>query len=131
VTQDLTLLAWTLVLTLLQLGAAAIAKRQQEAPGWAAGPRDESPSYTGIAARLIRAQENLMETLPLFIGAVVIAHLAGREGSLSAWGTQLYFWGRLVYVPLYAFGIPYIRTVVWIVATVGLCLVLAACLLSA
>ncbi len=79
----------------------------------------------------MRAQSNLFETLPLFAGAVLLAHVAGREGSVAAWGAALYFWGRLVYVPLYAAGTPYVRTAVWIVAATGLGLVLAACLMPA
>lgn len=128
-THDLVLLAWTLVLGLVQLVVAALAKRTQEPSGWAAGARDQvQPAYEGVAGRLDRAHRNLMETLPLFVGAVLVSHVAGREGSLSAWGTSLYFWGRLVYVPLYAAGIPYVRTVVWLVAFVGICLVVSACL---
>jgi uncharacterized MAPEG superfamily protein len=128
-TQELRLLLWTIVLGLVQLVAAAVAKRLQEPRGWAAGPRDgDIPHYSGMAARLARAQANLMETLPFFAAAILVCHAVGREGGQSAWGAQLYFWGRIVYVPLYGLGIPYLRTVVWLAATVGLCLVLAACL---
>ena len=128
-THDLAMLAWVLVLGLVQLVGAAVAKRMREPSGWASGARDApQPAYEGVAGRLDRAHRNLMETLPLFVGAVLVSHVAGREGSLTAWGTSLYVWGRLVYVPLYAAGIPYVRTVVWLVAFVGLCLVVSACL---
>jgi uncharacterized MAPEG superfamily protein len=43
-------------------------------------------------------------------------------------GARLYFWGRLAYVPLYAGGVPLIRSLVWNVATIGIVLVLAAVL---
>ena len=75
-----------------------------------------------------RAQANLFETLPLFIAAVLIAHVAGREGALTLWGCWMYLIARIVYVPLYAFGIPVVRTLVWMVGTVGLVLVLIAVL---
>ena len=128
-TSELLALSWTLVLAIAQVGATALARRTQEPPLWGAGARDEGqPHYTGIAARLGRAQSNLFETLPVFGAAILVCHAAGREGSLSALGAQLYLWGRIVYVPLYAFGIPYVRTLVWIIGTVGLCLVLVACL---
>lgn len=129
-TLDLTLLAWAAVLGLVQLGGAALAKRQQEPPGWQAGPRDEpAPSYTGLAGRLSRAQGNFMESFPMFAAAILVCHAAGRGGALSAWGAQLYLGGRVLYVPLYAFGVPYVRTLAWLVATAGLALVLVACLL--
>ncbi|MEO7935944.1 MAG: MAPEG family protein, partial [Dokdonella sp.] len=41
-----------------------------------------------------------------------------------ALGAQLYFWARLAYLPTYAAGIPYLRTVIWGVAIVGLAMVL-------
>ena len=37
---------------------------------------------------------------------------------------QLYFWARLVYVPLYAAGIPYVRSLVWVVSLLGIVLLL-------
>ena len=78
------------------------------------------------AGRLQRAQKNLFETLPLFIAAVLIAHLGGRDGALTGWGVALYFWARVVYLPLYAFGIPYVRSLVWLVSLAGLILVIVA-----
>ena len=56
-----------------------------------------------------------------------MAHIAGKDGqTLTFVGTHLYFFGRLIYVPLYAFGVPYIRTLVWLVAAGGLVMVIAA-----
>ena len=128
-TQSLLMLTWTVVLGLVQLGAAAVAKRMQEPAGWAAGARDDAKTtYSGVAGRLARAQSNLMETLPFFAAAVLVCHVAGRETSASALGAELYFWARLVYVPLYALGVPYVRTLIWLVSVVGLCMVVAACL---
>ena len=38
-------------------------------------------------------------------------------------GAQIYFWGRVAYVPLYAFGVRQVRSLVWLVATAGLIMV--------
>jgi len=38
----------------------------------------------------------------------------------------LYFWARVAYVPLYAAGVPYLRTLVWTISLIGLVMVLAA-----
>ena len=128
----LTYLAWTLVLALAQVVAAAIAKRTQEPPLWAAGPRDEGePRYTGVAGRLNRAQANLFETLPLFIGAVLICHAAGRESTLASGGAGLFFWGRVVYVGAYLVPVPFVRTLIFVASTAGLVLVLVAALTGA
>ena len=69
-----------------------------------------------------------METFPFFAAAVLACHAAGRERAVSAWGAELYFWSRIAYVPLYAFGVPYLRTLVWTVSLAGLCAVLGAAL---
>jgi len=42
---------------------------------------------------------------------------------MSALGAQVYLYARLLYVPLYAFGIVGLRTVVWVASFVGLFLV--------
>ncbi len=78
-----------------------------------------------------RAQANLFETLPLFASAVLIAHVAGREGAFTLWGAWLYLAARIAYVPLYAFGVAYVRSAVWLVSLAGLCLLLLAILLPA
>jgi uncharacterized MAPEG superfamily protein len=57
---------------------------------------------------------------------VVAADLLGKFGVLTIWGSGLYVAARALYVPLYAFGVPVARTVVWIIASLGLLLVIAA-----
>ena len=126
-TTELTYLALTLILALVQIFLPAGARTAEFGSKWNAGPRDETPeAKKPLTGRLERAQANLYETLPLFIGAVLIAHVAGRNGALTAWGTGLYFCGRVVYVPLYALGVPYVRSLAWLVSLIGLVLILAA-----
>ncbi len=126
-TPELTVLAATLVLALVQILLPAFGRTMEQGLGWNAGPRDGLPQRSGlITARLERAQANLMETLPLFIGAVLIAHVLGENGSLTFWGTQAFFWARLAYIPLYAFGVPYVRSIAWLIAAGGLIAVFAA-----
>ena len=124
-TTPLIYLAWTLVLTILQVMLAAGAKRQQDGLQWAAGNRDMNrPEYTGLAGRMERAQANLYESLPVFIGAVLLAHVLGRENSLTGWGAGLFFWARVAYIPAYAFGLVPWRTLIWGVSLAGVVLVL-------
>ena len=126
-TTELTYLALTLILALVQVFLPAGARTVEFGSKWNAGPRDETPAAKRpLTGRLERAQANLFETLPLFIGAVLIAHVAGRNGVLTEWGAALYFWARVVYVPLYAFGVPYVRSLVWTVSFAGLVMILAA-----
>lgn len=122
---ELYLLGAVLVLALVQILLTAHLRTRQYGVEWNAGPRDEAmPPLNPLAGRMLRAQQNLFETLPLFIGAVLGAAVAGRLGALTAAGAHLYVFGRLVYVPLYALGVPYVRSVVWVAATAGLVLVM-------
>ncbi len=128
-TPQLTYLGWLVVLALVQLFLTSSAVTRQYGLKWNAGPRDQAlPPLIPLAGRLRRAQDNLMEPLPLFAAAVLIAHAAGRDGVLSLWGCRLYVWGRVIYVPLYAFGVPYVRSLVWVASLIGLLLVLFAIL---
>ena len=42
---------------------------------------------------------------------------------MSSWGAALYLIGRVLFLPLYAFGIPWLRTFSWNLATLGLVMV--------
>ena len=126
-TPEFIMLAFTLILALVQIGAAGLARTAELGAKWNAGPRDETVPPPGkLAGRLMRAQVNLFETLPIFAAAVIMAHIAGKDGTLTALGAHLYFFGRLIYLPLYAFGVPYVRSLVWLVAAGGLVMVIAA-----
>ena len=122
---ELTLLGYTLVLALVYIMAAAQARTKQYGTTWNTGARDEAmPPLQPLPARLVRAQANLLETLPLFAAAVLAVVVAGRTGVLSEVGAWMYLLGRLVYLPLYALGVPVVRTVVWMISSIGLVLVL-------
>ena len=81
-----------------------------------------------MAGRLERAFRNYLETFPFFAAPVLAAHASDTHGWMTAWGAHLYFWARLVYVPLYASGIPLVHSLAWNVATAGIALNLAAML---
>lgn len=130
-TPELTILGWALVLAVVQILLAARFRMLETGVDYSAGPRDapSSAPVGKITARLQRAQQNLFETLPLFAAAILIAHVAGRNGELTFWGASLYLAARVLYVPLYAAGIPVIRSLVWAVGVLGLILILVAVLM--
>ncbi|MGI4793055.1 MAG: MAPEG family protein [Janthinobacterium lividum] len=124
-TTALIYLGWTLPLVIVQIIVASAAKRRQDGMQWASGNRDTTLSaYTGLAGRMERAQANLLETLPIFIGAVLLSHITGRDLGVAAWGAGIYFWARLLYIPTYALGLVPWRSIVWGIAMIGLVLVL-------
>jgi uncharacterized MAPEG superfamily protein len=126
-TIELKMLALSIVLGFAHVLIAVRAVTRQYGTRWNMGARDNiMPPLEPLPGRLDRARANFLETFPFFAAAVLIAHVAGREGELTALGVQLYFWARLVYLPLYAFGIPKFRTLVWIIAMAGILLILVA-----
>ena len=130
-TTELTILAWTLVLALVQIMLTAQMRTRETGLEYNMSARDgQAPPPRPVTARLQRAQSNLFETLPLFAAAVLIAHVAAEESAVTLWGCWLYLLARIAYVPLYAFGVPMWRSLVWAVSLLGLVMVLAAVLVN-
>jgi uncharacterized MAPEG superfamily protein len=126
-TAELTYVALVILLAVVQIFLPATARTRQFGTKWNASPRDEpTPAVKPVTGRLERAQANLYETLPLFIGAVLVAHVAGEDGFLTYWGATVYFWSRVVYVPLYAFGVTGFRSLAFLASLVGLLMIVAA-----
>lgn len=57
---------------------------------------------------------------------MLAAHVLEIHNALTESGARLYLWARVVYVPLYAAGIPLARSLVWNVATAGIVLFVVA-----
>ena len=126
-TIEMKMLAWSLVLAVVQILLFDVARTGQYGVKWNTGARDETmPPLSATAERLSRAQSNLYETLPLFIAAVLGLHALGVSTPVTVAGAQLWFWGRVAYVPLYAFGVRWLRSIVWLASFAGLVLLIAA-----
>ncbi|GAB6853433.1 MAPEG family protein [Asaia astilbis] len=116
-------LAGLVLLALFNILWAGAAKTQQYGKGWNVGARDgQMPELKPFPARLARAQTNLFETLPLFVAALLGALVAGHQGWKTEWGSSIYLAARVIYLPLYAAGIPVIRSVVFMISLIGLLL---------
>jgi uncharacterized MAPEG superfamily protein len=126
-TTELLMLALSVVLGLVHIAVSSTATTCQYGSKWNLSARDDAmPPLERIAGRLQHALHNFLETFPLFAVAVLIADATNRHGWLALWGSQIYFYARVLYLPLYAAGIPVARTLVWIVATLGIVMVLLA-----
>ncbi len=130
-TLPLTLVAYMAIVTWLTLLAASLIR----AHGWtpagmslAMGNRENMPEFTGFAGRADRTARNTLEGFVLFAAIVLVAHAAGIASPRVAAGAQLFFWSRLLFIPIYYAGIPYLRTVVWTAGMVGLAMILSAML---
>lgn len=113
-TTELVALTFAILLGFVHLLIAANASTKVRGMDWNAGPRDEPQRpLTGVAGRLERAFRNYLETFAFFAAAVLIAHLANRHNAFTIYGAWSYLFARALYLPLYAAGVPYLRSIVW------------------
>lgn len=118
---ELKMLAWSVALGLVHVLLGAALTTRQRGLKWNVGARDAAlPPLTGAAARVDRALRNFLETFPFFAAAALAVVMLERGDASTALGAQCYFWARLAYLPVYAAGIPYLRTLIWAVSLWGL-----------
>jgi uncharacterized MAPEG superfamily protein len=109
---ELKMLAWSICLGLAYVLVAAQLATQQRGLKWNIGNRGGDPTpLSGVASR-----------------AALAVSVLKQNTAQTALGSELYFWARVVYLPVYIAGIPYARTVVWAVSIWGILRVLAGLL---
>lgn len=126
---ELTLLFWSTTLLGAYLGLQSTLYRVQHGIAHAASARDQEPTPNIWTARAERALRNLLETYGAFVALSVVIELGGHSDALTQWGAHIYFWSRWVYLPLYLFGVPYLRSLIWTVSAGGMALMFFGVLL--
>ena len=96
---ETTILAAYGLLVMLTILLQVLGGAQQLSLGYLLSSRDEDRSMTGMTARLKRALDNSIVAMALFAPAVLILEM------LDA---------RIIYLPVYALGVPAIRTLAWL-----------------
>lgn len=120
-TTELTALACSCLLALAHVLIAGFARTRQYGHRWNAGARDEAPAPpNALVGRLARAQANFFESFPVFAAAVLIVAAADLENGATAVGAWSWVAARAVYLPVYAAGIAYLRSLVWLAGLAGL-----------
>lgn len=122
-TLELQAIAWTAVILFFSAGAQGLLTPLNQGLVWGLGARDEPRDLSALQRRMGRAVANHMEWMLVFVALVLVAHLAGISTPLTQAGAVLFAISRLLYVPVYAAGVPYLRTVVWFAGIVGLMLI--------
>jgi uncharacterized MAPEG superfamily protein len=84
------------------------------------GNRDNPPEMSVVAARLDRAKNNMLESLPIFLALALLALIKGGDTSKVAHAALVFLIARVVYVPAYVSGIPMLRSVIWLVGVASL-----------
>lgn len=123
---ELLLLGASTVLLLAHVLVQAQSVTLERGLRWNAGPRDgASPRLGLLAGRAQRALTNFNETYPAFAALALALAVAERTGGLGETGAWVWLAARLVYLPLYLLGVPYLRSICWLASIAGLAMMLA------
>jgi uncharacterized MAPEG superfamily protein len=123
---SLHVLVYMTIVTWVMLVMASLLRARAWTPGGmqlAFGNRADMPEPTPLAGRADRAARNTLENFVLFAALVLAAHAGGVAADRVDLGAWVFFWARLVFIPVYLAGIIYLRTVVWLVSVIGLALI--------
>ncbi|MBA16439.1 MAG: hypothetical protein CMN73_08785 [Sphingomonas sp.] len=125
-TTELAVLIWGCVLALVHIFAAATAKTAQYGSKWNMSARDaELPPPNPLNGRLVRAQNNFFETFPIVIALILTLSATGTANGTTATGALLWLGARVIYLPLYALGIPVVRTLIFLVSVIGIAMLVS------
>lgn len=127
---DLWALFFVIVFAALNLGLSSILSLVQLGPAYILSARDEAREPQGVAGRVARAYRNLLESFAQYATALFIVHASGTNGFLCIVGAWIFFLGRLAYLPAYVFAPSGIRPFCWMVAQLGVVLILSDIFIS-
>ena len=121
---EVQMLGWSTVLLLVHILVQTLFYVKDVGLAYALSNREEGREAGAVASRLLRGVKNFVETYGIFVALVLGLALTGRTGGLAATGALIWFWARVVYVPVFALGVPALRTGVWTVSVIGLVLMM-------
>ncbi|WP_288429100.1 MAPEG family protein [uncultured Agrobacterium sp.] len=119
----LPLIGLSVLLLIVHVILQGVSATKELGSQWNAGPRDDERKPEGkLAGRAARASSNFRETYPAFIALAFGVIMAGDPAGVALIGAWIWLVCRVIYIPLYLAGIPYIRSLVWVGSMVGLLL---------
>lgn len=118
-TTDLKMLLATTILAAFHYLPYAVAFIRHWGLSYAASNRADLKPLPDWAMRAQAAHCNMTENFSHFAVLVLLVHALGANNQLTAVGTMLFFYGRLVYLFVYTLGLPWIRSLAYFVGVVG------------
>jgi len=123
-TIELVLLLASVVFGIAQIIVVSHLQSWQRGYRWTAGSREQRVApLTGLAGRAERALRNSLESFPFFAASILVAAVTNTHDWLTLWGAHFYFWGRIGYAMLYWTNLPFSRSLVWNVPTLGILMI--------
>ncbi len=113
-------------LGIVHVSADSFSYKAHAGNAYTVSPRDEHVDRGPLGGRLHRAARNFTENLALFAAVVFLVHASGKASEMTAWASHVWVAGRAVYLPAYASGIRYFRTVCWQISMIALIVMMVA-----
>jgi len=123
-TTDLTMLVWSAVLCVLLFLPYVLARVMAWGLVDTVGYPKNPPVLPDWAQRAHRAHINMAENIGPFAALVLVAHVAGLANETTALGATIFFWARLAHAVVFIAGIPWVRTLAFVVSLVGEAIIL-------
>jgi uncharacterized MAPEG superfamily protein len=120
---ELSYLVSAIILYFLMIVVQAILSNLENKPGTMAGARDGLTDKGVMLGRARRANANMIESLMMFVPLVLVAYVTDNLNGMTELGAGLFLAARIVYAPIYWFGVPWLRTLVWFAGFVGIVLI--------
>lgn len=107
-----------IVFYIAQIVVQALVSVPQYGVGPLVGARDNMAEPHPMLGRIKRANQNMVEALVMFMPLALLALHTNTVGATL--GAAVFFYARLAFFPLYVFGVPWLRTIVWGIGIAGL-----------
>ena len=122
---ELTCLELSVVLWLVHILVQTAFGNAQLSSRYLLGSRDRPAEARGVLyGRACRALANYLENFTPFVALALALVVTQRTGGAGAIGATIWILARIAYLPIYVFGIIYVRTLAWGISIVGLVLML-------
>lgn len=120
---ELSYLVSSIIVYFLMIVVQATLANLENKPGTMAGARDGLVDKSVMLSRARRANANMVEALIMFVPLILVAYVTDNLNGMTQLGAGLFLAARIVYAPLYWFGVPWLRTLVWFAGLVGTVLI--------
>ena len=123
---ELTCLELSVVLWLVHVVVSGDCRQTWKLPfGYLFTSRDKPAAAGGLLfGRATRALANYVENFTPFVALALALIVTQRTGGAGALGATIWILARIVYIPLYVFGIVYVRSAAWSISIFALVMML-------
>lgn len=113
---ELTIVGLYGILIIIVILAETVFAIGQYGAGYLATPRDENRPQEGLAGRATRTVMNCIIGMALFAPAILILSAKDALTATTLLLAQTFLIARIVYVVVYIAGIPWVRTLAFVVS---------------